>query len=262
MTTKTYNQSSTPTGEPKKEPLPIGSPSPPLPEKDPDEDFIRQVYGHKLNYDNKPISEIIKSVSRQTSINPALLFSSALQEGMNYAVTRPDEVSDAYVTATEHNEIDESKYPVDGFYNYGLDRFGDNYQRLKKYLPEGFDQKFKVFKAKNEKDEDINTAAFDTNESALIAKTAMLKDAQAQIEDYAKKKGITIPDEDKYYFVLAAYNSGVGKGKTILDEYAKSKDKRKFLDEGLTTKKQVHANISPRLKRMKWLTQLFSETNQ
>lgn len=251
MTTQTYP-----------EPLPVGSPPPQLPEKDPEEDFIRQLYNSKINYDNRPVSDLIKSVAQKTSINPSLLFSSAIQEGLNYAVTRPDEISEAYGIASDAGEIDGNTFPVDGFYNYGLDRFGEDYSRLKKYLPEGFEQRFKPFKAKNEKGESITTAAFQTNEDALIAKSAVLKHTQEQIDSYAKKKGFVIPEEDKDYFVLAAYNSGIGRGKTILDEYIKAKDKRKFIDEGLTTKKEVHNNIAPRLKRMRFLTQLMSEQTQ
>lgn len=257
MTNKTYPKLPLPTGEPPKTVLPEGSPLPKPPD-DPEEPFVRKMYGSNMSYDNRPMSAIVKSVSEKTKINPSLLLSSAMQEGMNQAITHPDEVSEAYVNS---KDIDHNAFPVDGFYNYGLDRFGDNYQRLKKYLPEGFEQRFKPFKAINEKKEPITTAAFDTNESALIAKSAMLKDAQVQIEEYAKKKGITIPEEDKDYFVLSAYNGGIGNGKSILDEYAKAKDKRKFIDEGQTTKKQVHSNISPRLKRMKLIQRILSETN-
>jgi hypothetical protein len=252
MTTKTYNLH----GE---EPLPIGSP-PPVPKPDPEEDFIRQLYGSKLQFDNKPLSEILLSASQKAQINPSLLLSSAIQEGMNYAVTRPDEVSEAYLNAGKTG-LDTNAYPVDGFYNYGLDRFGDDYNRLKKYLPEGFDQRFKTFKAKNEKGEDITTAAFMSNEDALIAKSSFLKDAQSQIDQYSKRKKINIDDADKDYFVLAAYNGGIGNAKTMLDQYAKAKDRKKFISEGGTTKKEIHKNISGRLKRLPFLNQLISGTN-
>jgi hypothetical protein len=228
------------------------------PKPDPEEDLIRKMYQQKLRFDNRPVYDVVKSASMKGGIDPSLLFSSAFQEGMNLAISKPDEISQSYIDA----KVDESKFPVDGFYNYGLDWFGGDYQRLKKYLPEGFDQRFTMFKAKNEQGKEVPSAAFIDNESALIAKAAVIRDVQDQLNSYAKKKGIKIDPADMNYFTLVAYNGGVGNGKTILDEYAASKDKRKFIDEGQTTKKELHKNVSPRLKRLQFLTQLMSEQNK
>jgi hypothetical protein len=226
---------------------------------DPILDELRKSLTTKMRFDDKNTIDIVRSASKRAGINPSLLFSSAFQEGMNKAVFKPDEVSEAYTTAVSGGGVDEAAYPVDGFYNYGLDRFGDNYKRLKKYLPEGFETRYKPFKAKNEKGEDITTAAFMTNEDALIAKSAMLRDVEDQLLEYAKKKNIKIEDTDKDYFVLASYNGGLGNGKTMLDEYSKSKDKRKFIELGETTRKGVHENISPRLKRMMTISELLNQ---
>lgn len=228
------------------------------PKKDPEEDILRKMYQQKMSFDNRNVSDVVKSAATKSGIDPALLFSSAFQEGMNLAISKPDEISEAYL----NSGVDSNAYPVDGFYNYGLDRFGDDYNRLKKYLPEGFDQRFKTFKAKNEKGQDVTTAAFINNEDALIAKAAVMKDVESQLDNYAKKKGVTINPEDRPYFILASYNGGLGNGKTMLDEYSKAKDKRKFIDEGLTTRKGVHKNILPRLSRVKLINQLISEQTQ
>lgn len=225
------------------------------PSGDPEEEAIKKMYRQKIMFDNRPVYEVVKSAAQKSGVDPALLFSSAFQEGMNLALSHPNDVSQAYVNA----KIDESKYPVDGFYNYGLDWFGGDYNRLKKYLPEGFDQRFTVYKAKNEKGKEVPTAAFASNEDALIAKGAVLKDIQSQLDDYAKRKGIKIPDQDKNYFLLAAYNGGVGNGKTMLDEYSNSKDKQAYISKGLTSKKEIHKNIEPRLKRVSFVNQLLSE---
>lgn len=257
MTTKDYNIPKPVI--PQTEPIPVGSPPPPLPEKDPEEDIIRQMYSQNIQFDNKPVSEIIRSVSEKSGINPSLLFSSALQEGMNLAINKPDEISEAYTNAINRQEVDPHTYPVDGFYNYGLDRFGDDYSRLKKYLPEGFETRFKTFKAKNEKGESITTAAFQNNEDALIAKSAVMKDIQQRLDDYAIKRKIKIEDADKDYFVLAAFNGGLGNAKTMLDQYSKAKNKRQFIERGETTRKGVHQNIIPRLQRMKLVSQILSE---
>lgn len=219
---------------------------------------MRGAYKKVIPFDNKPAIEVARSAATKAGINPSLLFSSAYQEGMNKSILDPDTVSEAFTNA-EKKGLDTKTYPVDGFYNYGLDTFGDRYATLKKYLPEGFDKRFKVFGAKNEKNENIRTAAFMTNEDALIAKSAMLREAADNLAKFAKEKKITVAPEDLDYFTLAQYNGGPKNARHMLLEYAKAKDKRSYIDKGETSKKQVHGNISPRLQRMKLAQELFDE---
>lgn len=219
---------------------------------------MKGAYKNVMAFDKRPAIEVARSAAMKGGVKPSLLFSSAYQEGMNKAILDPDTVSEHFINA-EKKGLDTKTYPVDGFYNYGLDTFGSNYSKLKKYLPEGFDKRFKVFGATNEKKENVSTAAFMTNEDALIAKSAMLRDASDTIANYAKQKKINIDPEDMDYFILAGYNSGVGNAKTMLDQYAKSKDKKGFISRGETSKKEVHKNILPRLQRMKLADELFNE---
>lgn len=219
---------------------------------------MRQLYKKNVRFDNRPAIEIARSAAQKGGVNPSLLFSSAFGEGYNKAIAKPDEVSEAYLNAQKAG-LDTKSFPVDGFYNYGVDRFGDNYSQLKKYLPAGFEQRFKTYGAKNEKGENINTAAFRTNEDALIAKSAMLRKEADSVDAYAKQKGVKLDDEAKNYFTLASYNGGFGNAKIMLDEYSKAKDKSKFIKQGETTRKGVHKNISTRLQNMAEAQKLFDE---
>lgn len=195
---------------------------------------MRQLYNKPMKYDNnRPAFDLVKQASRFTNINPSLLFSSSFTEGMNKAIADPDSVSEAYNNAKVSGD-----YPVDGFFNYGLDTFGSKIDKLKQYLPEGFDQRYKVYDAINEKGEPIRTAAFKTNQDALTAKAAMLKNEMATVEGYAKQKGIDLDEKAKDYFTLASYNGGFGNARIMMDEYAKAKDKAGFIDNGLTTRKE------------------------
>lgn len=230
------------------------APPAPAPKTDTISDEMKILYNRNMNYDNRPARDIVNEVAQKQGVNPSLLFSSAFQEGMNKAIAKPDTVSQDYINAKLENS-----YPVDGFYNYGLDTFGDNYQRLKKYLPDGFDKEFKSFPATNEKGQTVNSAAFKTNEAALTAKAAMLKDAAQQVQDYAKAKNITIDPSHLNYFTLAGYNSGMGDTKKMIDQYAAAKDKNAFISQGLTTLQGVHKNIAPRLERMKLAEQLLNQ---
>lgn len=220
-------------------------------------DEMRLLTGRQLKYDNnKTAKEVALSAAKRAGIDPSFLYSSAFQEGMNQAISKQDNVSDAYNNALAKDKT-LSGYPVDGFLNYGVDTFGNNYSNLKKYLPEGFDQRFKFYDALNEKKEKIRTAAFKSNEDALVAKSAFLKMEMDNVRNYAKKKGVNLDNDDLNYFTLASYNGGSGNMQKIMDEYAASADKKKFIKEGLTTRGAVHKNISPRLQRMALAAELL-----
>ena len=215
---------------------------------------MRVLARRKLPYDNLDSLELTRAASKQTGVNPALLLSSSFQEGMNKAIAHPDEVSEAYVNAKIGGD-----FPVDGFYNYGVDKFSDYLPKIKQYLPEGFDQRYKMYPAKNELGEPINTVAFRTNQDALTVKGAILRDAMNEVDTYAKEKGVVLDEDAKNYFTLARYNARPETFKTMMNEYAASKDKSKFIKEGQTSKKNVHKNISPRLENMTIANELLNE---
>lgn len=79
------------------------------------------------------------------------------------------------------------------------------------------------------------------------------------MDNYAKKKGITLDPETRNYFTLAAYNGGEGNAKMMLDEYAQDADQKTYASSGRTKRKGVHTNITPRLKRMQIANQLLNE---
>ena len=179
------------------------------------DDEFKNSYKKVIPFDNKPAVDIVKSAAQKVGVDPSLLFSSAYQEGMNKAIWKPNDVSEAFINA-EKKGLDTKNFPIDGFYNYGLDTFSDKYQKLKKYLPAGFETEFKPFKAFNEKKQAITTAAFKSNEAALIAKAAMLKDAADEVASVAKSKGVEIAPEDKDYFTLARYNTSLENVKNMV----------------------------------------------
>lgn len=209
-------------------------------------DDIKSLYKKNVPVDNKPVFSLIKEAAEVGGVDPEMLFASAFQEGMNKAVAYPDEISQAYENNLSYE--DQQAFPVDGFYNYGLDRFAERYDSLKKYLPEDFE--FKEFEGVNEKKSKVRTAAFKDNKSALIAKAAMIRAEMDTVRDYASKKGIPLDKKAVQYFTMAAYNGGFGNAKIMLDEYATSKDKTSFIDKGMTSRKGVHVNIMPRMENI------------
>lgn len=217
---------------------------------------MKVLYNKPLRFDNnRPAYEVAVSAANKVGVNPALLFSSAFGEGMNKEIaTNGEEVSQAYLNAKMTND-----FPVDGFNNYGLDTFGTKFPELVKkgYLPQDFQGRFKSYPAVNET-ERVQTAAFKTNEDALMAKAAYLRDLQDKVREMASKKGFSVDEKGLNYLSMALYNGKAESSQRIFDEYAAAKNKDEFIDKGQTSMKGIHANIYPRLANMPLAMQLIT----
>lgn len=188
----------------------------------------RGFWGEYLD-ENLPISkskvrDVIYKVSKQTGINPALLYSSAMEEGLQLYKTKPQDTSTAYYNWAAKNKDLANKFQVDGFFNYGLDTFGDVFPRLVKkgYLGEDYKDQFTTYQALNDNKKNpqkVNTAAFASDEAALLAKAAMLKDADDELGKHLTKNKITLSDKARQFFTLAAYNSGIGGAQDMIKSY-------------------------------------------
>lgn len=220
---------------------------------------MKGAYLKLLRYDDdKPARDVVLSAAQKAGYDPARLLASSYQEGFGKAILRPDEVSEAYENAKKAG-VDLKGFPVDGFYNYGVDTFGNNYEQLKKYLPADFKEgvNFRTYDALNEKNEKVRTAAFRNNEDGLIAKAAFMKMEEDNLSNYARQKGVQLDDKAKQYFTFAAFNGGPGRAREMINEYAQAKDKNAFIDKGLTKLGGIHKNIAPRLKRMQLARELL-----
>lgn len=218
----------------------------------------RELWGQQLSKTfpgtNNKVKDVVINAAKYTGIDPSLLYSSAMEEGVQLELMHPDDASEAYVDWADRNKNISGNYPVDGFYNYGLDTFGDNYAYLEKkgYLPKDFDKKFKVFDAVNELNQPVKTAAFVDNQSAFMAKAAMMKQAQDYLNNYATKQHLNLTDKQRDFFTLAGYNSGLGNIPKIITSYKNKgylKDD-KFLDPSFKPASWagVYTNVQRRLQ--------------
>lgn len=225
------------------------------PKKKSEKVIIKKLLNKKMSLDNKSAFEIIQGVASKTGIAPSFLAANALQEGMNLAIN--DDNSEKSGGYWEHN-VQEDKYPVDGFLYYGLDRFGDMVDGLKKkgYIPDGFD--YFEYPSMNEKKQKVRTAAFKNNEDALLAKAAIIRDIKDKVNDYAKGKGIKLEPKAMDYFIMSAYNGGMGNARIMLDELKKSGvNQNDFIDKGMTSRQGVHKNIVPRMEKIGWIDKMM-----
>lgn len=211
-----------------------------------------------LQFDNKNALDLVRASAKQTGIDPYFLYSSAFSEGMNKAIAKPDEVSEAYIKANVAQD-----FPVDAFYNYGIDKFGEYLPKIQKYLPQGFDKQYTLYPAVNEIGQNIQTAAFRTNQDALTAKAAILQNTLEETDAYAKEKGITLDDQSRKYFALARYNASPETFQAMMNEYATAKDKADFIKKGVYSKAKyggaVHKNIYPRIENISVAQSLLDE---
>jgi hypothetical protein len=152
----------------------------------------------------KSLSELSSTYGKQLGINPNMLASSSLVEGVS-AMFNPKggQYSAAYEAAVEGGSVDPKKYPVDAFYFAGLDNFGPMVEKLKGkgYLPKDLD--YKTYPAWNEAVEK-SIAKFDNKgniteyimpkdlvENAYFGKGKERQQAITEINNKLKAKGIT-----------------------------------------------------------------------
>lgn len=152
------------------------------------------------------LAQLSDKYGKQLGINPNMLASSSLVEGVGQLfgkeASKGDLYSMAYESAVQSGKIDRSKYPVDAFYFAGLDNFGPMVEKLKGkgYLPKEMD--FQIYPAWNESTEK-NIARFDRqgNVSEYIMPKDLVdkayfgsgKDRQSAIDEINKRlkaKGI------------------------------------------------------------------------
>lgn len=165
--------------------------------------------------DTETPKQMTDTAASKLGIDPALLYASAMEEGMSG------------LWGNKKGEIDSSndeKYPISGFVSFGLDNFSDAFPGLVKkgYLSKEFSNQFKKSVETNEKQDSVNSANFKTASAAMQAKAAMIRDAQDTTEQYAKANNITLSPKAKEFFTLVNYNAGDGNMKKMLKEYNRS----------------------------------------
>lgn len=181
--------------------------------------------------------------AKPLGLDPALLYSSSMEEGM----------SGLFKDKNGESDFSGNKdYPTPGYKNFGLDDFADKVPALvrKGYLSKDFSNQFVKHVQTNEQGRQVNSADFKSPDVALQAKAAVVKDFQDQTDDYAKKNGIQLSPKAREFFALAAYNGGAGNMRKMMSEYNKKgalKDDNFINNQETGSYKTIHTNISRRL---------------
>jgi hypothetical protein len=171
------------------------------------------------------IKNIATKYGKQYGIDPALLYSSEMEEGasglfknLNGTDTKGRKPGDFGY----QDYYGDKDFPINGGQSFGFQTFAQRFPDLVKkgYLPQSFASIFRGVKAAlADTDETHDANNFKTADAATQAKAAMLKYHYDDIDSYAKQRNITLSPKARDFFALAEYNGGEGTGHQMLNDY-------------------------------------------
>lgn len=225
----------------------------------------REDWGDKLQ--NKfpnaknTVKESIYAASKRTGIDPGLLYTSAMEEGMKLALSGKDTgVRREGFVDYQKNNPKAKEYPIDGGYYYGLNTFGDKYGKTIKVsnLPKGF--KYTPYPQKGtDGSVAFNSAAFRTHEDAISAKAAQMKQVEEAMNYKLRDAKIDLSPEARKFFDMVGYNMGEEKTIEMIRSYQQKgylKDDR-FLDSKFqpASWKEPYTNVQRRYQNYRILNE-------
>lgn len=175
----------------------------------------------KVNETPRGASSSIKNVTtnaaKEYGIDPALLYSSFMEEGGSGLFKNKDGTDTRHRKPGEYGYqgfYGDKEFPINGNESLGMPNFNQVFPDLvaKGYLTKEFAKKFRG------KDGEYSGNDFKTLEDGLKAKAAWLKMSYDEVDQYSKEKGVTLSKDAKDFFALADFNSG-GNFKKILKRY-------------------------------------------
>lgn len=226
----------------------------------------REDWGDKLdvNFPNSKVTarQAVYDASKQTGIDPGLLYTSSMEEGMKLALNGQDtfERREGYNQFRKSNPKGAQEFPIDGGYFYGLNTFGDKYGKVIKpsSLPRGF--KYAPYEQKDAQGNTLYTsAAFRSHDDAIAAKAAMMKQVESAMTARLQKNGLNLSPEARKFFDMVGYNMGEDKTIDMIKSYQEKgylKDD-KFLDPNFqpASWKEPYTNVQRRYQNYKILNE-------
>lgn len=158
---------------------------------------------------------ITTKIAKQFGLDPALLYSSSMEEGMSGLFKDKSGLDTKHRKPGDFGYQDDfgnKEFPINGNQSFGLPDFYNRFPELVKggYLPKEFASRFKGGDAENN---------FKTTDDALKAKAALMKYTYDDVDKYATKVGVTLSPKAKDFFALAEFNAGEGGFHKLLKEY-------------------------------------------
>lgn len=157
------------------------------------------------------MGNIAVKIGKKYDIDPALLHSSAMEEGASELFKDKSGLDTKHRKPSDFGYMGnygDKDFPVNGPNSFGLPDFANRFPELVAggYLPKNFQDKFRGKKGAGEFGENN----FKTVEDAMTAKAALMKFGNDYVQKEAQKNGVTLSPAQKDFFTLAWFNGGEG----------------------------------------------------
>lgn len=161
-------------------------------------------------YSNSTSKEMAQKVGKQYNIDPALLYSGTMEEGMSGIYPGQQNL--------EYKLGPNKEYPIDALWSFGLDSFLKKQKDLigSGRLPKDFANRFTSI---TDPMKGVDKAYFKTPEDAMTASAAMWKGHYEDVDKYVKQKGIKLSPKARDFFARIGFNAGEGTAKQMITDY-------------------------------------------
>jgi hypothetical protein len=176
---------------------------------------VKKVYrwgGYVDDEREQNVVTIIEKAAKLNSLIPSFLCTIAIGEGFGLWI------DDNY--GADSVNVD---YPVDGFGSLGLDHFGSDFNRTKKYLPDDYNKgdEFTQESAINEHGDTVQSAVFKNVKAGIQALSITLALRKQIFLSHSKLfgyiKSLGNPNNEQLAFWLYVYFQGEGRAKKCLE---------------------------------------------
>lgn len=158
---------------------------------------------------NLTSKEMAQKIGKEYGIDPALLYSGSMEEGMSGIYP-----GQKYL---EYKLGPNKDYPIDALWSFGLDSFMNKQKDLisSGKLPKDFANRFTVIPNVSGQDR----VYFKTPEDGMRASAAMLKGHYEDVDNYVKQKWIALSPRARDFFARIGFNAGEGTARQMISDY-------------------------------------------
>lgn len=162
----------------------------------------------------KPIYDLVITISKRLNFPPSYLYTIMIGEGLG----------EKYINLERNynkNGILKTTKEMSGLIHFGVDDFGDDFSRVKKYLPKDYNEGDEFIQTLGKRPDDygrkeVNTAIFKDLESGVEGFGAILAHRRDLFLKHAKQLAHKIPNEDQIGFWTYCYFQGEGRSHRYL----------------------------------------------
>lgn len=226
-----------------------------------------QYLGQKFPSNKNDYKTVFQNIGNSSHINPAFLYANSMGEGLVLGAQEDGWQNTQQFADNLKTNPELAKYHYDGARMLGLDNIGKVLPDLisKGYLPQDFQSKVMPYNFITQKNEQTQSAGFQSPYAAIQAQAAYLNMNRDDVRNYAKQKNYNLTPEQEDFFTSSEYNGGQGNMQSMMDSYNKRgylKDNSFIFDPSFKIPNdaypQIYNNVAPRIRNAKQLSDQLS----